>query len=131
MSGFSKAKRRLEEKIAAARRKVAAELGAKPEIMERWTLHDLRTTFNTVACEVLAIEAHVADRILNHVATATTSKVMRIYNRSELFEQRKRALQAWADFLEKEVIRPVEEQRPEQAGSIAGATRRRMRHKRQ
>jgi hypothetical protein len=85
----------------------------------------------TSACEVLAIEAHVADRILNHVATATTSKVMRIYNRSELFEQRKRALQAWADFLEKEVIRPVEEQKPEQARSITGNTRRGMKHKRQ
>lgn len=110
VSGFSKAKKRLDEEIRAARVKRAAELGSEPVAMPHWTLHDLRTTFNTQACDVLGIDAHVADRILNHVATATTSKVMRIYNRSELFEPRKRALAAWADLLEREVVkRPADE----------------------
>lgn len=104
VSGFSKAKRRLDVEILAARTKCAAERGVDPVEMPHWTLHDLRTSFNTLACDVLGVDAHVADRILNHVATATTSKVMRIYNRSELFEPRKRALAGWGALLEKQVI---------------------------
>ncbi|BAI96746.1 integrase [Sphingobium sp. TA15] len=107
VSGFSKAKKRLDAEIQAARVKLAATQGTKAVTMPHWILHDLRTTFNTLACDVLGVDAHVADRILNHVATATTSKVMRIYNRAELFEPRKKALQAWADLLEREVINGV------------------------
>ena len=43
--------------------------------------------------------------MLNHVATATTSKIARIYNMSELFEQRREASNTWAALLEREVIR--------------------------
>lgn len=105
VSGFSKAKKRLEGEVQAARSKLAAERGEEAIPMPHWTIHDLRTTFNTLACDVLNIDANVADRILNHVATATTSKVMRIYNRSELFEPRKRALREWAELLEREVAK--------------------------
>ena len=72
--------------------------------MPHWTVHDLRTTFNTHACEVLDVPAHVADRILNHVATATRSKIMRVYNKCELFEPRCEALNAWASLLRECVI---------------------------
>lgn len=107
VSGFSKAKKRLDAEIHSARVKLAATQGTKAASMPHWILHDLRTTFNTLACDVLGVDAHVADRILNHVATATTSKVMRIYNRAELFEPRKKALQSWADLLERDVIKRV------------------------
>lgn len=107
VSGFSKAKKRLEAEIQAARAKLASEQGTKVAAMPHWVLHDLRTTFNTLACDLLGVDAHVADRILNHVATATTSKVMRIYNRAELFEPRKKALKAWAELLERDVIKDV------------------------
>jgi integrase len=100
-----KAKRRLDAEILAARTKRASERGVDPFEMPHWTLHDLRTSFNTLACDVLAVDIHVADRILNHVAGATTSKVMQVYNRSELFEMRKRARAAGGRLLEKEVIR--------------------------
>lgn len=105
ISGFSKAKKRLDAEIHAARVKQAAERGVQAVEMPHWTLHDLRTSFNTLACDVLGVDAHVADRILNHVATATTSKVMRIYNRAELFEPRRSALVTWADLLEREVVK--------------------------
>lgn len=117
ISGFSKAKRRLDEKIDAARRKAAGERGesyGESDAMPAWTLHDLRTSFNTHACEILGIAPHVADRILNHVATATTSKIMRVYNKSELFEPRRDALAAWARLLSERVI--------ESAGGDLGAT---------
>ena len=70
--------------------------------MEHWNIHDLRSTFSTLACDVLGAEISVVDRILNHVATATTSEIMRIYNKSELFEPRKRVLREWAELIQRE-----------------------------
>jgi integrase len=107
VSGFTKAKRRLDKAIAAARAQACAEAGVDPsecDAMPHWTIHDLRTTFNTHACEILDVPPHVADRILNHVATATRSKVMRIYNKSELFDARRQALKAWEELLRARVL---------------------------
>ena len=70
--------------------------------MEHWTIHDLRTTFSTLASEALGADIAIVDRILNHVATATTSKIMRVYNKSELFEPRKRVLRECAELIERE-----------------------------
>ena len=101
VSGFTKAKRRLDRTIHVTRLEAAdvAEREAVP--MPHWTVHDLRTTFSTQACDALDIDIAVADRILNHVATATTSKIMRVYQKSELFEPRKRALAEWARLIER------------------------------
>lgn len=110
VSGFTKARRRLDAEIEKAR---AAEAAARQvpylrsDAMPHWTIHDLRTTFNTHACEILDIPPHVADRILNHVATATRSKIMRVYNKSELFEPRRQALRRWAELLTERVIPSV------------------------
>jgi integrase len=104
VSGFAKAKRRLDRTIAAKRAKEAEASGAEPVVMPHWTFHDLRTSFTTLACEELGVDAAVADRILNHVASATTSKIMRVYNKSELFEQRRAALRAWENLVRERVI---------------------------
>lgn len=104
VSGFRKAKDRLDRYIQEAREKAALEAGQTPVEMPHWRIHDLRTSFATQAAEVLHIDIAVVDRMLNHVATATTSKVARIYNMSELYEQRREASNAWADLLEREVI---------------------------
>jgi hypothetical protein len=42
------------------------------------------------------------------MASATTSKVMRVYNKSELFEPRKVALCNWAALIETKCIRRQE-----------------------
>lgn len=116
VSGFTKAKRRLDKAIATARSDAWQGPGESPE-MEHWTVHDLRTSFNTHACEILGVPPHVADRILNHVATATRSKIMRVYNKSELFEERRNALNAWANLIENHVIgRNVAQFEPRSAG---------------
>lgn len=107
VSGFTKAKRRIDKAIQTGRIKQAKQAGIDPETVEpmpHWTVHDLRTTFNTHACEILGVPPHVADRILNHVATATRSKIMRVYNKSEMFDARKKALCDWADLLSSRVI---------------------------
>jgi integrase len=102
VSGFTKARRRLDDAIQKARVQRTGDEKAEP--MPHWVIHDFRTTFNTHGCEILGIPPHVADRILNHVATATRSKIMRVYNKSELFEPRRDALAAWARLLEERVI---------------------------
>ena len=95
-SGWSKVKRRLVAKIQEAR---DAERGGSAPAMPEWRLHDFRRSFVTHACDVLLVDAAVADRCLNHVGAATASTVARIYARNEMFEQRRAALFAWADFL--------------------------------
>ena len=104
VSGFGRAKRRLDRLIAEERANSAAEIGLETTPMAHWTFHDLRTTFTTLACEELKVDAAIADRILNHVASATTSKIMRVYNQSELLEPRRQALRAWEAFVRSEVI---------------------------
>lgn len=104
VSGFTKGKRRLDAAIEKQRRKRAESSGQEVPPMSHWVVHDLRTTFATLACEMLRVDAAVADRILNHVASATTSKIMRTYNRSELFEPRRQALAAWGALLQAKVI---------------------------
>lgn len=102
VSGYAKAKRRLDRTIQEKREKAAKAAGGDAVPMEHWTIHDLRTTFSTLACEKLGADIAVVDRILNHVATATTSKIMRTYNKSELFEPRRQVMRAWASLLELE-----------------------------
>ena len=102
-SGWSKAKARLDAIIVAARAKAAAERRSRAEPLAPWRLHDLRRSFATHACDVLRIDPAVADRCLNHVGAATTSTIARVYGRSEMFDQRKAALLAWASLLESAV----------------------------
>jgi integrase len=75
------------------------EKSADAEPMPHWVIHDLRTTFSTLACDILLADIAVVDRILNHVASATTSKVRRVYNRSEMFEPRKLVLEQWGELV--------------------------------
>lgn len=106
-SGWSKAKSRLDAFIAAARKKAADEAGTDPVDMPPWRIHDLRRSFATLACDVLHIDAATADRCLNHVGASTTSTISRVYGRSELFDQRKSALNAWGELL-RQAIEPTE-----------------------
>lgn len=104
VSGFAKGKRRLDAAIAEARAKAAEASGGEPVPMPDWVIHDLRTSFVTMACRTLKVPANVADRCLNHVATATTSKIARIYNQDDLFDERRAAMDAWANFIETTVL---------------------------
>jgi integrase len=95
VSGWSKAKRRIDEIIARARRLRDTEA----HMIEPWRLHDFRRSFATIAAEELHVEPGVADRCLNHVGSATTSMVARVYGRGEMFGARAKALDLWAEAL--------------------------------
>lgn len=64
------------------------------EECERFTMHDFRRTART-HLEALGTQPHIAERCLNHKLRG----VVGIYNRHDYFEERKAALQAWADLL--------------------------------
>lgn len=94
-SGWSNAKKGLDR-----------QLGHWSTSIEPWTVHDLRRSFATYACDELDIPHHVADRCLNHVGTASRSTVSRVYDRSQLYNQRADALARWATLLD--IDRPLE-----------------------
>jgi len=63
----------------------------------RWTLHDTRRTVATKLA-ALGIPIHVTELILNHSSTKL-SGVTGVYNRHEYLQERREALERWADHL--------------------------------
>ncbi|MBF0355393.1 MAG: tyrosine-type recombinase/integrase [Alphaproteobacteria bacterium] len=93
VSGFSKAKDRLDGLIAKARN-IASIEGAMPD----WTLHDLRRTLATGLAD-MGIAPYIAEKILNHNPKALGG-VAGIYNRHEYLAERKAAIEAWGRRIE-------------------------------
>jgi integrase len=60
-----------------------------------FTVHDFRRTART-HLEALGVDPYVAERCLNH----SVKGLIGVYNRHDYFEQRKVALQQWADHLD-------------------------------
>jgi integrase len=88
VSGWSRMKDRLDAaSLAAAREEGRA-------VIPPWTLHDLRRTFVTGLVE-LRVPPHVVEVTVNHIS-GTRSGVAGTYNRSELMDERKEALERWA-----------------------------------
>ncbi len=81
-SGFSKAKKRLEELSGVT----------------DWRLHDIRRTVTSGMAQ-LGIAPHVADKILNH-QSGTISGVASVYQRHEFLDDRKTALNAWGNYVQ-------------------------------
>ncbi|HEV2559336.1 MAG TPA: tyrosine-type recombinase/integrase [Microvirga sp.] len=86
-SGWSKGKRRVDERLGQA--------GA---VLPEWTLHDLRRSFAT-GLERLAIPPHVISAALAHT-TGKASAVGNVYMRHHYVEERRAAMQLWADHLD-------------------------------
>jgi integrase len=100
VSGFSKAKDRLDKHMVRLLRAEFEETGQDPgkAQIEGWILHDLRRTAATGMAR-LNIAPHVVDRILNHVS-GTIRGVAAVYNRHAYLEERKAALEAWGSYVE-------------------------------
>jgi integrase len=62
---------------------------------DHFTLHDLRRTART-HLEALGVAPHVAERCLNHAVKGLVG----VYNRYDYIDERREALQRWADFLD-------------------------------
>jgi integrase len=110
VSGFSRAKRRLDVEMVKARRRTLhlpeddagyrKALGlpagkSLPIEIPDWTLHDLRRTAATGMAR-LNFPPHVVDKLLNHVS-GTIRGVAAIYNRFEYLDERRTALESWGE----------------------------------
>jgi integrase len=98
-SGWSKAKRELDESIAAARKVAGLK---KP--MPAWTIHDLRRTFVTHALDKRLAQPHVVEACVNHVS-GHKAGVAGVYNRAAYAEEKRAALDAWGKYVIKLVER--------------------------
>jgi integrase len=70
-----------------------------PEL-PNWRLHDLRRSFASTLADAGFSES-VLDLVLNHAASRTRGGVLGVYQRAERWDERVRALDAWADSLER------------------------------
>lgn len=110
VSGFSRAKARLDEAMEKLARKARGlpedddayrkklKLGPKaelPRLIPEWRLHDLRRTLVHGLAQ-LKFPPHVADKVLAH-STGAISGVAAIYNRYEYSDERRDALAAWGN----------------------------------
>ena len=83
-SGWSKAKKALDIRIAAAGHK-----------LEHWTLHDLRRSFSS-GLQRLKIEPHIIEASLNHAPP----KLQRTYQTHDYEDERRKALALWAEHID-------------------------------
>jgi integrase len=86
--GWSKSKAELDQRL---------EQAGTPVI--RWTLHDFRRSVSTSMHEVLNVQPHVVEAVLNHVS-GHKGGVAGVYNVSSYDVQKAVALQKWSDHIE-------------------------------
>lgn len=112
VSGFSRAKLRLDAAMIKARRQslglpekdadLRKSLGIAdgkplPAEIPDWIFHDLRRTAATGMAR-LNIAPHVVDKVLNHVSGKIRG-VAAVYNRFEYINERRAALEAWGRYV--------------------------------
>ena len=113
VSGFSRAKRRLDaemEKLARQARGLPGDdVGCRkalklkrgeglPRFVPEFILHDLRRSAATGMAK-LNIAPHVVDKVLNHVS-GTIRGTAAVYNRFAYLEERRTALQVWGKYID-------------------------------
>jgi integrase len=96
ISGFSRAKKTLDETVLLRRQEVALgrRANAQSQGMPGWVLHDLRRTAASGMAR-LGFPPHVVAAVLNH-APASTQGITAIYNRHRYAAEKRAALEAWA-----------------------------------
>ena len=98
VSGYSRAKTRLDACMARLAREDAAEAGRDPDgvSLAPWRLHDARRTLAT-GLQRLGTRFEVTEAVLNHTAGASRSGIAAVYQRHGWGPEKRAALDAWAD----------------------------------
>jgi len=99
VSGFSRAKRRLDLAMAKIESDRAKAAKREAEVIAAWRFHDLRRTVAT-GLQRLGVRFEVTEAVLNHVSGAK-SGVAGVYQRHDWKEEKRAALDAWNDHLSK------------------------------
>jgi integrase len=89
-SSYSRGKASLDEKIAANRKAQGRE------DMPAWTIHDLRRSLATHMNELGIAQPHIVEAVLNHVG-GHKAGVAGTYNRATYENEKRKALDTWAD----------------------------------
>jgi integrase len=63
-----------------------------------WVLHDLRRLASTTLHETLKVQPHIVERVLAHVGHQ--SGIAGTYNKAEYIDEKRRALERWADHVD-------------------------------
>ncbi|HZV03638.1 MAG TPA: tyrosine-type recombinase/integrase [Gemmataceae bacterium] len=93
LNGWSVAKEKFDEAIAATK----VELGSAVEV-KPWRLHDLRRSCATGMAD-LGIQPHIIEAVLNHVSGAKGG-IAGVYNRAQYAAEVKVALERWSSHIE-------------------------------
>lgn len=98
VSGFSRAKSRLDARMAKMAAEDALEAGTDGEgvTVAPWRLHDARRTLAT-GLQRLGVRFEVTEAVLNHTAGESRSGVAAVYQRHGWGPEKRAALDAWAD----------------------------------
>lgn len=97
VSGYSRAKRRLDREIADLAVKDAEE-GREVVTVAQWRLHDLRRSLAT-GMQRLGVRFEVTEAVLNHVS-GSKSGVAGIYQRHDWGPEKRDALNLWSAFID-------------------------------
>jgi integrase len=94
VDGFSRAKRRIDEAMLTAARRDNPNAEIEP-----WVFHDLRRTAASGMAS-LRVQPHIVEAALNH-KSGTIKGVAAVYNRYAYADEKRAALTAWADKVER------------------------------
>lgn len=96
VSGFSKAKAKIDETMLAIAQKQAVDRGDDPEgvSIAEWRFHDLRRT-GASGMAALRQPVQVVEAVLNH-KSGLIKGVAAVYNRHDYADEKRQALDAWA-----------------------------------
>lgn len=103
VSGYSKAKAALTQRMVAILRARAAARGEEVEelddsiLLPHWRLHDLRRTGAT-ALQAMGVPLEVTEDILAHTS-GTREGVAGVYNKYRYLAEKRVALELWGEFL--------------------------------
>lgn len=100
VSGFSRSKSRLDAAMLAIVKKEAEAAGEDPKKVKLtpWTLHDLRRTMASGMAR-LNINLPVIEKCLNHIS-GSFAGIVGVYQRHDFKDEKRRAFNAWADFID-------------------------------
>jgi integrase len=99
VSGFSRAKRRLDAAMTAQMLMTdkSGRLASSPEAPIRWRNHDLRRTMATGMAK-LGVDLPVIEKVLNHTS-GSFGGVVGIYQRHSFADEKRAALDKWGELV--------------------------------
>lgn len=100
VSGFAKAKARIDAAMLAIARKAAIDDGQDPDDVNLtpWTFHDLRRTMAS-GMAALGVKLPVIERCLNHVS-GSFGGVAGVYQRHQFADEMRAAFATWGDHVD-------------------------------